>query len=186
MSRRKGQTLPDEEVIARYLDSGNSAFFQQLYDRYFSKVYYQCLGYIHDEAIAEDLTQDIFLKLHGRLAQFQGKSRFSTWLFSIARNKCLDHLRKYGNQLGEEAFTTQAEEIEEVDDRALFQIRVDQLNLILNALPIADKELLMMKYAHDWQIDEIAETTGLTEGAIKMRLKRAKFKVIEAYKQQFQ
>jgi RNA polymerase sigma-70 factor (ECF subfamily) len=177
--------LSDEELVKRQIETGNSIYFEQLYKRYFNKVYFQVKSYLKDAEASQDLTQDIFVKLHSRLAKFQQNSTFSTWLFSFARNAITDHLRKE-NKIRE----TDLEEArlmtdEEVDDKELLQIKSERLGKILERIPPDDKAVLIMMYAHGWQMDEISEVMNLSMSATKMRLKRAKLKVLALYEKMY-
>lgn len=163
--------------MAKIIASGDARYFSSLYQRYFQKVYYQVFSYLKEEESAEDLTQDIFVKLYDRLVKFRGKSSFSTWLFSFVRNAVLDHLRKKGRLKTETVEESRLEMMPEVEDDELLEIRSERLALVLDQLHPDEKSLLMMMYAYEWQMDEIAEHLNLTLSAVKMRLKRTKQKV---------
>jgi len=92
----KLSSIEDEELVRLQLETGKTLYFEQIYRRYFKKVYYQVLSYLKDAEASQDLAQDIFVKLFDRLSKFRGKSTFSTWLFSFARNAFFDYLRKQG------------------------------------------------------------------------------------------
>lgn len=185
MSTIKANTHTDEILVEHLLSTGNPIYFEQLYQRYFQKVFYQTLSYLKDQEEAQDVTQDIFVKLYDRLGKFKGKSRFSTWLFAFARNAVLDYLRTKGRLKEDHVEESKLENVPEVEDEELFQIRSDHLALVLDQIPHDDKAILIMKYAHDWQIEEIAEQMGMGSSAIKMRLKRAKAKVLQLYQQTY-
>lgn len=182
MPTLKFPKLTDEELIRQLLATGNAQYFEELYNRHFKKIYYQVIAYVKDSEEAQDLTQDIFVKLYDRLSKFQEKSSFSTWLFSLARNAALDYLRRKGKIQEDYIDDSKLGGIPEVDDQALFQIKADRLAHILNKVSPDDKAILVMKYAHEWQVDEIAETLGIGESAVKMRIKRAKAKILNLYK----
>ncbi|RMG27514.1 MAG: RNA polymerase sigma factor [Bacteroidetes bacterium] len=185
MPARFNKKTSDEALLKEILTHHSEEAFRELHRRYFSKVYYQCLSYVKDQAIAEDLSQEAFIKLYDRLSRFHGKSSFSTWLYSLVRNVCLDYLRKAGKSATQSMDDYQLPDMPEVEDDELLAIKVEELAVILEQIPPDDKAILIMKYAHDWQIDEIAEHLGASESAIKMRLKRAKQKVKLLYEKQF-
>ena len=85
--------LTDEEMIRRYLPTKTNQCFETLYNRYVTKVYRRCLSMTNDTEKAEDFTQDIFLKVFDKLDDFQQRSSFATWLYSISYNYCADQLR---------------------------------------------------------------------------------------------
>src|SRR5690348_8887029 len=85
--------LADEQLIERWR-RGDDAAFELLLERYQKPVYNFCLRMLGQRALAEDALQDIFLKVVRAGKTWQANARFSTWLFTIARNDCIDHLRK--------------------------------------------------------------------------------------------
>lgn len=177
--------LSDEELVQLQLETGNSFYFEKLYSRYFNKVYFQVKSYLKEPEASQDLTQDIFVKLYDRLGKFQGKSTFSTWIFSFSRNAVIDHLRKDKKLIEtdlEEAYALQAPEIE---DSEFLKIRSDRLAIILDKIPSDDKAILIMMYAHGWKMDEIGEVMNISVSAVKMRLKRAKMKAKDLYDNTF-
>jgi RNA polymerase sigma-70 factor, ECF subfamily len=85
--------IPDQEII-RQAQEGDARAFEQLYRRYSKRVYRLCLRMVKNEAEAEDLTQEAFLKVFRKIHTFQGKSAFSTWLHRVSVNAVLMSLRK--------------------------------------------------------------------------------------------
>lgn len=133
---------------------------------------------LKDTAKAEDAVQEIFTKIFLNLSKFSGNSKFSTWLYSITYNFCIDVIRK--NKKNKSVFTDDIERapdiIDDVDDHELLQMRVDHLKVVLEKIPEGDKAILLMKYNEDFSIVEIAEALGKSESAIKMKIMRAKHK----------
>jgi RNA polymerase sigma factor (sigma-70 family) len=84
----------DNELIARYLREQNPEYFTTLYRRYAGKVFAKCISMLSDEALARDAVQDIFIKVFLNLSRFSEQSSFSTWLYSITYNFCIDIIRK--------------------------------------------------------------------------------------------
>ena len=76
------------------MHSQNSRLVEVLYERYADKVYRRCISFVKEASIAEDLTHDIFIKVYLNLGRFKQKSKFSTWLYSITYNFCVDYVRK--------------------------------------------------------------------------------------------
>lgn len=177
--------LTDEELVRLQLETGNSTYFEQLYKRYFQKVYYQVKSYMKEPEATQDLTQDIFVKLHDRLGKFQEKSTFSTWIFSFVRNAVLDHLRKEKKLIETDLDEARYVEADDIGDNEFLKMRADRLALILEKIPSDDKAILIMMYAHGWQMDEISEVMNISVSAVKMRLKRAKVKVKDLYDTHF-
>jgi RNA polymerase sigma-70 factor (ECF subfamily) len=148
----------DSELIARYLRDQNTMYFTVLYRRYAGKVFAKCISMLADEGQARDATQDIFIKVLLNLAKFTEQSSFSTWVYSITYNYCIDMIRKKKKM------------------PLIFTEDVGKVSLekVIDRLPPGDKAILMMKYIDDMQIREIGEVLGKTESAIKMQIMRAK------------
>jgi RNA polymerase sigma-70 factor (ECF subfamily) len=178
------RTYTDEQLASALLESGNDLFFEALYARYFRKVLHQCYAYVKDRDLAEDLAQDTFVKVRAQIGKFGHRSSFSTWIFVVSRNVCLDYLKKE-RKYGEREDETAASGLFEFDEE-LSHLKEEQLQRILELIPLSDREILWMKYANDWQIEEIMEVTGLRASAVKMRLKRAKSRVKALYEKYFQ
>lgn len=178
--------MTDEELVQFIVHSGNTSLFGILYDRYGQKVYTKCLGFAESRDVAEDLTQDIFVKLYLNLKNFRGESKFSTWLYSFAYNHCVNYsktvLRRRRNEesINEEFVYDEAME-EEISDEEIFSLAVGKLQLSLQKIDPEDKIILLMKYQDDKSIKEIALMLELGESAVKMRLHRAKRKIVEIY-----
>ena len=179
--------ISDEELIRRYLETQNSRYFDQLYGKYSTKVFSKCISLLKDEGNAQDATQDIFLKIFLNLSKFGGKSKFSTWIYSITYNYCIDLIRKKkksGNIFSDE-IERAPDLAEEVPDSALLEMEVKKLKIVLEAIPVGDKAVLLMKYQDDMSIREISHTLNKSESAIKMKLKRAKHKAQKVYNEKF-
>lgn len=99
----RGYEAAKDEVLAAALagpavDDSHDAISEELFRRYRRRVYVWCHGYCHDTDEAVDLTQEIFIKVFAAIGEFGGRSRLSTWIYSIARNHCLGRLEKQGER----------------------------------------------------------------------------------------
>jgi len=171
--------LDDVQVIERYLKNQASVCFRILYNRYAGKIYSKAITMLKDEALAEDATQEIFTKIFLNLGKFSGKSKFSTWVYSVTYNYCIDYIRR--GKKAKNLFTDEVENppdraADEVPDEALLLMEVNQLKRVLAELPDGDRSILLMKYQDEMPIKEIAVIIGKRESAVKMQLKRAKEK----------
>ncbi len=180
----KGRTkLTDFELVQRFLSTQDPAYFNVLYDKYSSKVYSRCISLLKDVALAQDATQEVFVKIYLNLSKFSERSQFSTWVYSITYNFCIDLIRRKQKQ--QALFTDDMEKTpdvaDEVPDEELLAMEVSRLKDVMDNIPVGDKAILLMKYHDDMQIKEIAEVLDKTESAIKMKLKRAKYKVQTTY-----
>jgi len=181
------KNLTDEEVIDKYLETQGSQYFTILYDRYITKIYSKCISLLRDEARAQDASQEIFIKIFNNLAKFNRKSKFSTWVYSITYNFCIDVIRKQKkkNQLFSSEEAEGKEVIEEIDDKVLLEMELERLKIVLEELRVDDKAVLIMKYKEGLSIKEISQVFDKTESAIKMKIKRAKHKCQQLYLETF-
>src|SRR5919199_186127 len=83
----------DEELVRLYVETQRNEYFERLYERYCDKVYRKCLSFSKDPVQAEDYTHDVFLKLVTKLSSFREQAKFSTWLYSLTYNYCMDQVR---------------------------------------------------------------------------------------------
>jgi RNA polymerase sigma-70 factor (ECF subfamily) len=177
----------DIELIDKLLQEGDSKWFGILYDKYASKVYNKCLALTHDTYAAKDLTHDIFIKVFLSIRKFNKNSTFYTWIYSITYNACIDYLKKSNKYLLEPHTDqiTEKEIVKEVEDTEIFQITMDRLKILLEKISTDDKMILLMKYQDDMTIKEIGTCFNIGESAVKMRLTRAKRKIIDMYNDKF-
>ncbi|MEL6922701.1 MAG: RNA polymerase sigma factor [Bacteroidota bacterium] len=185
LSKQSIKNMTDEEVIRAYLRSQQSAYFSLLYNRYANKVFSKCISLLKSEAMAQDATQEIFTRIFLNLARFNEKSKFSTWVYSITYNFCIDYIRrkKKEKNLFSDEMENAPDIVEEVPDAELLQIEVSRLKNVLENIPVGDKAILLMKYQDELSIREIAHSLDKSESAIKMKIKRAKHKAQRVYQE---
>jgi RNA polymerase sigma-70 factor (ECF subfamily) len=177
---RTQSPLSDEQLIVQIIQQGDTALFGILYDRYANKVYRKCMSFVKKEEAAQDMVQEIFLKVFYQLARFKGKSRFSTWLYAITYNYCVEQYRRQNRH----PMVELDERLDQPDDdkaeQEFLETRLDVLKKALDKVAPEDKVLLMMKYQDDISIKEIMTYLDISESAVKMRLSRARQRVREA------
>lgn len=169
--------MKDIEVIRTYLDAQASRCFNILYERYSGKIYAKCLTLLNNSAKAEDATQEIFTKIFLNLARFNEQSKFSTWVYSITYNFCIDRIRKEKKEKA--IFSDEMERAPDVaedtiPDKELLELNLEQLQKVLDDMKQGDRMILLMKYQDGMQIKDIAKFFNKSESAIKMQIKRAK------------
>ncbi|WP_338733696.1 RNA polymerase sigma factor [Mangrovimonas cancribranchiae] len=176
--------MTDEDLVAKITQSNDTVLFEILYDRYADLVYNKCYGFAKSADEAKDLTQDVFLKLFVKLSSFKGKSKFSTWLYAFTYNHCVNYVTR-NNAKKIEKNAVEAKEIKEEsyeeEDYSLYQMKVDKLKIALEKIPPNDKMIILLKYQDYLTINELEGILGIGGSAVKMRLKRAKDKLINAY-----
>lgn len=178
--------LSDEELVKAIVSNNDTLLFEILYDRYSKVVYNKCYGFSKSSQEAEDLTQDVFLKLFVKLATFKGRSKFSTWLYAFTYNHCVNYVNRNNSKkiekkavdaenIGEEYYNP------EEDDNAINQLRVEKLKEALEKISPEEKMILLLKYQDFLSIKELVDIFDIGESAVKMRLKRAKEKLVNVY-----
>jgi RNA polymerase sigma factor (sigma-70 family) len=168
------------------MNSGNQELFEVLYSRYFKKVKDKCYSFLKDSKQADEFANDILTKSYEKIPGFKGNSSFSSWLYSITYNYCIDYLRvkkklHYPNW-------NSSNEIPEIIDESeadFEEANYENLLVILELIHPEEKVLLLMKYQDNLPIKHIAKTLRISEDAVKMRLKRARTRVIYMYQQKF-
>lgn len=171
------QKLADEDIVRAIIEEGKTEMFSILYDRYADKVYRKCISFAHDREIAQDMVQDVLLKVFTQLGKFKGKSRFSTWLYAITYNFCVEHYRKSSRMRTVDI--DEGPDLANIDDNEdeLLGSRAQTLKFALNRVSAEEKVLLLMKYQDDTPIRDIMDTLEISESAVKMRLSRARKRV---------
>ena len=171
--------MDDLDIIDAYKARRHSTCFRLLHDRYAAKIFSKAVTMLRDEAQAQDATQEIFTKIFLNLHKFEGTAKFSTWVYSVTYNFCIDKIRKekrsralFDSEM--ENPPDQAEDVEEAVELAAMQ--VNELRRVLNELTDADRTLLLLKYKDGVKIRDIAVMFDKNESAVKMQLKRAKEK----------
>jgi RNA polymerase sigma-70 factor (ECF subfamily) len=174
----------DEDLVKAIVKTNNTLLFEILYDRYATLVYNKCYSFAKDADEAKDLTQDVFLKLFVKLASFKGQSKFSTWLYAFTYNHCVNYVtrntaKKFEKQSVDYKDIENLSEGEE--DNSLMDMRVDKLKIALELISPEEKMILLLKYQDFLTIKEIESVLDIGESAVKMRIKRAKDKLITVY-----
>jgi RNA polymerase sigma-70 factor (ECF subfamily) len=177
--------LTDEELVYKIVETNNTHLFAVLYDRFSSVVYNKCYGFSKSKEEAEDLTHDVFIQLFIKLRTFKGKSKFSTWLYSFTYNFCVNYVQRNSHKKKEKVTVVsdviKEDATDEIDDAELFELKSDKLAKAMEMVDPNDKVILLMKYQDDMSIKELSQVLEIGESAVKMRLKRAKEKIVKVY-----
>tara|TARA_R110002124_G_scaffold140950_6_gene305391 strand:- start:2641 stop:3228 length:588 start_codon:yes stop_codon:yes gene_type:complete len=178
-------TLTDEALVEAIVKTNDTMLFEVLYDRYATMVYNKCYGFANGVDEAKDLTQDVFLRVFVKLASFKGKSKFSTWLYAFTYNHCVNYVtRNTAKKIEKKSISSDSIENigEDIDTTREFDnMRVEQLKKVMELISPDEKMLLLLKYQDNLSIKELAEALDIGESAVKMRLKRAKEKLVLKY-----
>jgi RNA polymerase sigma-70 factor (ECF subfamily) len=179
-----GKTERDIRLVRQILESGNRAAYSQLMDEYFDKVYTRMLKMTGQPGDAEDLTMEAFNKAFSKLDQYTEDFAFSTWLYRIAKNNCIDHLRR--NKKENENMVNQqqagfgiaahelANQLPSPEQLMIMEQETRMLREIVDTLHPKYKDIIKLHYFNELSCDEIAQQLDLPEGTVKVRLFRAR------------
>lgn len=174
---------PDDQYYIEAVRKGNLQAFSFLVEKYQKLVYTLALKLLKKPEDAEEMAQDTFIKAYQKLDSFEGKSKFSTWLYSITYNACISELRKHRiefKSLDDRQISDQDEQ--KMHDYYRETRKEDQekyLNLALEKLPEDDQVLVTLYYYENQSMDEISSITGLTVSNVKIKIHRARKKMYE-------
>jgi RNA polymerase sigma-70 factor, ECF subfamily len=154
---------------------GDPEAFEEVVRRTHRHVYTQALRIVGDAQEAEDVAQDAYLRVFRGLASFRGDARFETWLYRIVANAALTHMRKrrrFGELMAEdEGQTRPLPAKDRTDDQAVDR---DSLARALSDLPASMRTVVILKDVYGLSCREIGDELGVSEGAVKVRLHRAR------------
>ncbi|GAA1164047.1 RNA polymerase sigma factor [Nesterenkonia sandarakina] len=177
---------PDEVTLVARAQDGDLVAFEQLVDRYESRLLGLCIRMLRHRADAEDIVQDTFLTAWRRLDTLDEPSAFKAWVFRLASNGCLDLLRRRRSR-GTEAVDP-ADMVEEsaagpsVEERAETSAAVRELDRVLVTLSPEQRIAWLLHEIEGQSYAEIAEVLGVTEGSVRGRIHRARLAIVEGMK----
>jgi RNA polymerase sigma factor (sigma-70 family) len=163
-----------DELLMRAVQGGQLDALGELFERHHRPVFHFLSRTTGDPAVAEDLVQEVFVRILKYRHTFDATSRFETWLFRIARNARADHFRKRGPAVEpvDEAVDVAVKEPGPAQ-RLEQQVDIRQLERALQQLPDEPRDLLVLARYHGVPYDRIAEMLGIEPGAVKVRVHRA-------------
>jgi RNA polymerase sigma-70 factor, ECF subfamily len=178
----------EEADLIRRVQARDEMAFREVVDRYQSKVFSIIYGILRNRNDAEDIAQQVFAKIYFSINNFDFRSSLLTWIYKITVNECYDYLRKkkvrklvYESDFGEEESVRM--EQSEPDSAKPVDERLAQRDLVLKLLEKVseeDRNLMLLKEVEGHSVEELAEITGLNENTIKVKLFRARQKLLKA------
>lgn len=168
------QGLSDEELVAKFrADAGSPGadlWINELFQRFHSRVATWCLRFTGDRESASDLAQDVFLKAYRNLSSFRGDAKFSTWLYSIARNHCINEMKARGGRPEESADTLELDLTHASGESVLASIERNESlrsmqTLIEETLDETEARVMTLHYAEEITLDAVTRLLGLTNAS---------------------
>ncbi|MBG9838877.1 RNA polymerase factor sigma C [Bacillus anthracis] len=167
----------DELTVEAFEIEDKENLIDEIMNKYGQEVLQLVYSYVNNKEVAEDLTQDIFVKCYKSLHTYKGNSNLKTWLWRIAINHCKDHLKSWYNKkviVTDDDFTYMEGQKESVEQTVIQNAEDRELASAVMNLPIKYREVIYLFYYEELSIKEIATVIEVKENTIKTRLKKAK------------
>jgi RNA polymerase sigma factor (sigma-70 family) len=179
------KALEDFELIKKAVEDNDGKAYGSLMKRYKKPVYHMIYKMIRNSDDAEDLTIEAFAKAFKNLSKFNPEYTFSTWLFRIATNNCIDFIRKkklqttsissaYTNDDGESVGIDIQDSNKNPQEEAIHQQKIEIMRMIVKKLPAKYQSLVTLRYFNELSYEEIAQEIDAPLGTVKAQLHRAR------------
>jgi len=182
-------TISDQEYIDKILQGDTNAF-AALVNRYKDMVFTLSLKMIKNREEAEEVAQDTFIKAYSSLRQFKGDSKFSTWIYRVAYNTCLDRIKKNKKEDLNISIDEFSSHLIKTMDNALSALedkeRKQTIQNCLNLLPGEENYLLTLFYFEEQSLEEIGKIMSITPNNVKVKLFRSRQKLAVILKKQLE
>jgi RNA polymerase sigma-70 factor, ECF subfamily len=178
----------DRDLVATAI-TGVEGSFEELVRRYQRPISAYVYRMVGNYESALDLTQEIFIKVYGSLGRYRPEFKFSTWIYKIAHNSAVDHLRRNSTREQSLIHGTEGDNFElpvesgrlTPEQESERKERRVEIEAVVRTLPANYRELIILRHSQDLTYEEIVDVTGLPLGTVKNRLFRAR----EMMRQQF-
>jgi len=183
-------TINNDIYYINLIIEGNTNAFNILVDRYKDLVFSLALKMVKNREEAEEVAQDTFIKVFKSLSKFKGDSKFSTWIYKVTYNTCLDRLKKTKREQQvvsiDDFNTNQIKSIDNALDKMEDKEREKAIQDCINLLPSDDAFLLTLFYFEEQSLEEIAKVIGLTANNVKVKLFRSRKKLTSILKEKLE
>ena len=180
------QHTNDQHYIEKIL-AGDTQTYSVLVDRYKDMVFSLALKMLRNREEAEEVAQDAFIKAYKKLNKFKGDSKFSTWLYKVVYNTCLDRIKKLKREISvvpmEEITERQLKTVDNALDLMEKQERTEMIQKCLNLLSADESALLNLFYFDELSLQEISKITGTGSNNLKVKLFRSRKKLASILKE---
>ena len=190
MVKKNSKKERDIETIRKALKTNNQNYYNKLMSQYHDSVHFFVNDIIKNQAISNDLTIEIMGKAFINLKSYNFKFAFSTWIFTIAKNHCIDYLRKNNlKTVSIDELTNNDEYYFEIpskdsnpEDLLIRKQRMQLLRRLVNKLSLKYISVVKLRYFKEMTYSEISEELNLSESTIKIRLHRARKDLLKIFK----
>ena len=179
--------MKDDKELVKEVLSGRIAAFEEIMRRYEMSIVHFCFDMVRNKESAEDITQEVFVTVYNKLFTFNSDYKFSTWLYQIAKNRCIDHMRR--NRKFQHLELMEAEDMTSgvrPDQEVEFKETKMAVREFLNTLSKTDRLILFFRYTREsLTFSDIAQIMKMSESNVKKRYYRTYEKYedfLEAYK----
>jgi len=179
-----------EGALVRRAQEGDESAFKEIVERYQSKVFSIIHGIVRQRNDVEDIAQQVFTKVYFSIRKFDFRSSLITWIYKITVNECYDYLRKrkvrklvYESDLSEDEVRRVENSDPAIDQKPMADTdlaRRDYLIKLLARVSEEERNLMMLKEVEGHSVEELAQMTGMNENTIKVKLFRARQKLLKA------
>ena len=180
----------DEAALVRRVQAKDDLAFREIVERYQAKVFSIIYGILRNRNDAEDIAQQVFAKIYFSIKNFDFRSSLLTWIYKITVNECYDYLRKkrvrklvYESDFSSDDALRMENSEPATDQAPAVDYRLAQHDLILKLLAKLseeDRSLILLKEVEGHSVEELSEMTGMNENTIKVKLFRARQKLLKA------
>ncbi|MEZ4952749.1 MAG: RNA polymerase sigma factor [Saprospiraceae bacterium] len=183
MTSSKYKNLTDEQLVSEFKQTKDNLVFGEIYNRFYGKVFYTCLGIVKDRDLACDLVQDTMIKVLKSLPTLQHEYLLGWWIHRIAKNLCFDYCKKRNqtNYLPLENCFEIAAEVYDMEASLLHEAKLDHLETVMGELNEEARTFIHLKYFENYSVEDLQSKYDLSESAVKMRLARARNKMAVIY-----
>ena len=183
-------TQPDDISIIKQIQSGDTRAYEVLVDRYKDMVFSIALKMLVNREEAEELAQDAFIKVYKSMHTFKGEAKFSTWIYRLTYNSCLDRIKKLKRSQStvtlEEFSMGQLSQMETVLDEMDKSDRQKSIEECLNLLPEEENLIISLYYYEEQSLDEISKIVNLNTNHLKVKLFRIRKKLMSILEQRLE
>jgi RNA polymerase sigma-70 factor (ECF subfamily) len=178
----------NDQVYIEKIINGDTNAFSILVERYKDLVYTLAIRMVKHKEEAEEITQDTFIKAYKSIHKFKGDSKFSTWIYRVAYNTCLDAIKKHKKLQSNVPINEYTEHEVKAINNALDIMEAKERSVVIKncieKLPSEDAFLMTLYYYEELSLDEIADITGLKANNVKVKLFRSRKKLATILKKE--